>query len=217
MKKNYLSQNFLVFSFFLVVCIACNLSTSNIKRGEILLVDDFSESDRGWEIWSKDGESAVSKVGDKLTMILQIPHTDIITTNHITYPNIEMTVDVAKDHGSTDNLIGFVCRHQDDQNYYGFLISSDGYYGIIKMKQGKSQLLSADNLQYSEVINQANEPNHLIAICDKEKLSFFVNSEELISVIDRDLTFGGNGLLIGSFEEPNDLVVSFDNFLLRAR
>jgi len=193
------------------------MSSNKIQRGSLLFKDDFSDGDASWKIWSKDGSSAVGLVDGKLTMILQEPNTDIISTNHIYYPNLELSVYVQMEHGSSDNLIGLVCRYQNDNNYYGFLISSDGYYGIVKKIQGNVELINSEMMQYSEFINKGDEKNHLAAICDGESLTFIVNNAELASIQDGNLAIGGNGLLIGSFKEPNDLVVSFDEFTLRSR
>jgi len=197
--------------------LACYMNPKSDKSGSLLIKDDFSHSEVSWEIWSKDGVSAVGLVDGKLTMILQQPNTDIVTTNQFSQSNIELSVFAQKEHGSNDNLIGLVCRHQNDNNYYGFLISSDGYFGIIKKTLGDMELINSEMMQYSEYINKGDVENHLSAICDGESLEFFVNNVELASIKDGDLTFGGNGIMIGSFSEPNDLVVSFDEFTLLAR
>ncbi len=196
---------------------ACYISPKPAQSGLLLLKDDFSQSGTSWEIWSKDGISAVGLVDGKLTMILQQPNTDIVTTNHVNQSNVELSVFVQKEHGSSDNLIGLVCRYQNDDNYYGFLISSDGYFGIVKKTNGKVDLLNSDMMQYSEIIYKGNAQNHLSAVCDGEVLNFFVNDVELARITDNDLTYGGNGFVIGSFSEPNDLVVSFDEFTLLAK
>ena len=206
-----------IYCVLFLTSMACYMSPKPSQSGSLLLKDDFSQSETSWEIWSKDGESAVGLVDGKLTMILQQPNTDIVTTNHVNQSNVELSVFVQKEHGSSDNLIGLVCRYQNDDNYYGFLISSDGYFGIVKKTNGEVNLLNSDMMQYSEIIIKGNAQNHLSAVCDGEVLAFFVNDVELARIMDNDLTYGGNGFVIGSFSEPNDLVVSFDEFTLLAR
>lgn len=201
----------------IIISLACNMTPQQIQKGAGLLTDDFTGADGGWSVWSKTGESAVSVIDGKLTMILQQPNTDIITTNDISHPDLQISVNAQLEHGSRDNLIGLVCRFQNDKNYYGFVISSDGYFGVIRKYQGETKLLNSSQMEFSETINQGNIENDLEAICAGESLVFSINAVEVASVNDGNLEFGGNGLLIGSFDTPNDLVVSFDDFKLTAR
>jgi hypothetical protein len=214
MRKNESTPIILFVVSLSIILIACSLIPQNLESGTVLLRDDFSNTNAKWKIWSKTGESAVSIIDGNLTMILQKPNTDIITTNYITHPDVYIEVDAFKDFGSNDNLIGVVCRYQNDQNYYAFVLSSDGYYGIVKKKLGKTELLDSQKMKFSEIINQGKEINHLSAICNENSLQFFINGYEMMSVVDNDFKNGQNGLLIGSFADPEDLVVSFDNFLL---
>jgi len=50
--------------------------------------------------------------------------------------DIEISVQTQKISGPNDTNFGILCRYQDKDNYYSFLISSDGYYGILKMQDG---------------------------------------------------------------------------------
>jgi len=216
--KVHTKQKFLgACAILLLISLACNLGEPQVQSGALIFMDDFSPGETSWEIWSKNGVSAVGLVDGKLTMILQQPNTDIITSNHVNHPNLEISVSTRKEHGSNDNLIGLVCRYQNDENYYGFLISSDGYFGIIKKFQGDVQLINSEMMQYSDIINKGDKENSLSAICDDESLVFIINNVEVASVQDADLPFGENGLLIGSFTEPDGLVVTFDDFVLRSR
>lgn len=206
---------FLIFIFWILL--GCVLSFSQPAKEELLFFDDFSGENISWKTWVDETRSAASLNDGKLVMILEQGNTDIFSTNHISHPNIEMRVIASKDHGTNDNIIGLFCRYTDEKNYYSFLISSDGYFGITKKVDGMLTMLSDEQMQYTEVINQGDAANALSAICAGNTLEFVVNGETLASVHDSSLRDGRNGVMIGTFSNPGYLVVMFDDFSVRAR
>ena len=93
------------------------------------------------------------------------------------------------------------------------MISSDGYYGIIKILDGSYHLLNDHTLQYSEAIKQGGETNQIQALCSGSELTLKVNGEELASVQDSDISSGGVGLISGSYDTPG-VDILFDNFVV---
>jgi hypothetical protein len=210
----------ILFGFCLMgvlIVLACNISMNLPQQGTILLRDDFSGKSSYWKTWFESERSAVSQLNGELVMILEQPDMDIFSTNHLTYPNLELEVTAHKKHGQDDNIFGLVCRYTDENNYYSFIISSDGYFGVVKMLEGNLTLLSADTMQFTEEILRGSAANLLYAVCAGDDLEFAVNGEKLVSVRDPDLSNGRNGVMIGSFADSGDLVVVFDDFLARAR
>ncbi len=207
----------IILVFLGTIVLSCVFNFQSPERGEILFADDFQSSNTFWRIWFEENVSAASVIEGEMVMILEKSDSDIVTTNHITHPNVEISVDVVKEHGSENNIFGVVCRYVNPRNYYSFLVSSDGYYGIAKKKNGVMQLISSQQMQYDAIINKENQPNTISVICNGEFFQFTVNGKELASLTDDDLAIGGNGLVIGSFEAPGDLVVAFDNFRVLAQ
>ena len=109
--------------------------------------------------------------------------------------------------------MGIICRHQNDQNFYFFVISADGYYAIGKNKDGRSTLLEQNAMQYSGAIKKGVVINHLRAECQGSTLSFFVNDVPVALVVDEDFSSGDVGLLAGTFDR-GDLDILFDNFVV---
>ena len=68
-------------------------------------------------------------------------------------------VDASKLGGPDDNSFGVICRYRDAENFYAFLVSSDGYYGIIKVKDGKYSLLSGKNMDFNSGIVRGRGTN----------------------------------------------------------
>jgi hypothetical protein len=194
--------------------LACQFSVHQYSSGDVIFVDDFSTSNENWDIWEKSDESAVSFFEDGLIMIVSKPNLDIITTNNVSYPDVLIQTAAQKRLGTNDNAYGIVCRYLNDRNYYGFLISSDGYYGIIKVFEGDYKLLSSENLEFDEDIHQGKEENSILAKCEGNTLTLSINGIKKTSVIDGDLTTGKTGLITGSFSEADETAVLFDNFIV---
>lgn len=198
----------------LIVILACRLSVHPYSSGEVLFADDFSELNQNWDTWDEPGESAVSFFESGLIMIVYTPNMDAITTNHNFYSDVSIQTIVKKRFGTNDNAYGIVCRYLNDKNYYGFLMSSDGYYGIVKVVNGDYILLSSKNMEYDEGIRKDKEENLLHAVCEGTTLTLFINGKEKTSVVDYDLKTGKTGLITGSFADSGETAVFFDNFLV---
>jgi hypothetical protein len=147
-------------------------------------------------------------------MIVSKPNLDIITTNKISYSDVLIQMTAQKRLGTNNNAYGIVCRFLNDKNYYGFIISSDGYYGIVKVIEGEYKLISSENLEFDKNIHQDREENSISAKCEGNTLTLLINDVEKTSVVDEDLTVGKTGLITGSFSETDETAVLFDNFLV---
>ena len=212
-KMSILCKILLFFSCFSVL-LACRFSVIQHKSGDVLFADEFSSSNQNWETWNDPGESAVSFLEEGLIMIVYTPNMDAITTNNNSYSDVSVQTLVKKRFGTNDNAYGIVCRYLNDNNYYGFLISSDGYYGIVKVVNGEYNLLSSKNMEYDESIGRDKEENWLHAVCEGTTLTFYINGEEKKQVVDSDLKTGRTGLITGSFTGSGETAVFFDNFVV---
>jgi len=200
--------------FCLVIILACQFFIHPYSSGEIIFADDFSTSNENWDIWEEPNESAVSYFEEGLIIIVSKPNLDIITTTHVSYPDVLIKTIARKRLGTNDNAYGIVCRYLNNRNYYGFLISSDGYYGIAKVVEGEYKLISSENMEFDESIHQGGVENSISAKCEENTLTLSINGVEKTSVIDEDLTEGKTGLITGSFSEAGETAVLFDNFLV---
>jgi hypothetical protein len=76
---------------------------------------------------------------------------------------------------------------------------------------GVQSILGTQGMMPSEIISQGKNKNHLRADCIGDKLILSVNGQELQSVIDNDLDHGDVGILAGTLQDPENVVL-FDNF-----
>ncbi len=109
--------------------------------------------------------------------------------------------------GARDSQFGLICRYQDKFNFYAFVISSDGYAGIVRLLDGKIELLGSDQYIRVEGISTDDGVNNITASCIGENLRLIVNNETIVSAQDSSFTNGQNGFLVETFEEKNATVV----------
>jgi hypothetical protein len=120
-------------------------------------------------------------------------------------------VDATKVAGPDDNDFGVICRYQDENNFYFFEISSDGYYSVGKYKENQLELIGMQQMQTSDAIRQGQATNRIRASCIGSLLSLSVNGHKLIEVEDIEFSTGDVGLIAGTFETPGTDIL-FDNF-----
>ena len=128
------------------------------------------------------------------------------------FKDVRLEVDVAKLSGPDENRIGLLCRFVEN-NYYFFMVSSDGFYTIAKFIAGNVIQLGQSEMQYSESVNTGLAVNHLRADCIGDTLVLFVNGTPVAQAQDTDLAQGDVGLLAGTFAQPGVDVI-FDNFVV---
>jgi hypothetical protein len=176
----------------------------------ILFQDDFSDPSSGWDrINQSDG---ITDYADGVYRIfVNTVNTDIWSNPGLDFGDVRVEVDATKVGGNDNNDFGVICRYQDSDNYYFFIASSDGYYGIGRFVGGKQELIGVESMPPSEVIKKGDATNHLRADCIGSKLSLFVNDQFLTQVEDTAFTSGDVGLLAGSLDSPG-VDIHFDNF-----
>jgi len=132
------------------------------------------------------------------------------------YGDVSVEVDAYLASGSQDNHFGVLCRHVDTGNFYYFAISADGCYAIFKRVDGGDlEVLTGDRIGMSPspAIRTGGQTNHILAACQGNELSLYVNGELLEAVTDDTYTQGDVGIGAGSGPE-GDVMVRFDNFLV---
>ncbi len=201
--------------------LACSLGASDGEDApvdgplpaDILFQDDFSDSSSGWDSYS--GSDGATDYADGVYRI----YVNETSTDYWANPGLDFTdtvieVDATKVGGPDDNDLGLICRYQDLDNFYFFVISSDGYYAIGKVVDGTQELLGVENMEYSDTIKQGNATNHIRADCFGSHLVLHVNGQKLSDVTDNTYTSGDVGLMAGTFDEAGT-DIHFDNFVVK--
>jgi len=138
------------------------------------------------------------------------PETNFWATAHKSLVDVRLEVDAAKLGGPDENRLGLLCRQTGDE-YYFFLITSDGYFGVGVFVGGAATLLGSPQMEFSDQILTGMAVNHLRADCSGQNLSLYVNGRHLVTVTDDRLAAGDVGLIAGTFASPGADII-FDNF-----
>jgi hypothetical protein len=206
-----------ILSFALLLA-GCQLPAEEPEQSctgeDFLFADDFSgEQDCGWVLYNRGGAVAAVDQG-----VLQLSTSQVgsvwWTNPGQSLDDVLITVDTRQVAGPNNNAYGVICRYQDEQNFYLFLISGDGYYAIGKYQSGSEQIiyLTPDGqYQRSDAINQGAGSNQLEVRCVGNELSLMVNGISLLSVTDPTFVVGDVGLAISTLE-AGTAIVEFDNF-----
>lgn len=199
------------FLLFALLLPACAPSTPAPQPGDTLLLDDFSNPASGWERFTS-AEGTMDYDGGGYRFLVNALQANFWSTPGKSFGDVRVEVDVAKIGGPDENRIGLVCRFVEN-NYYFFMVSSDGYYTIGKYIGGSVIQLGQGQMQYSGAVHTGLAVNHLRADCIGSALTFYVNGQPAAQAQDADLAQGEVGLLAGTFSQPGVDVI-FDNFVV---
>lgn len=189
-------------------------STSNAELpANILFQDDFSDISSGWDQYN-DVDAVTDYADGVYRIFVNTDNTDVWANPGLTFTDVTIDVDATKVAGPDDNDFGVICRYQDVENFYFFVISSDGFYGIVKVVEGEQAIIGQENMEFSDVINLGNTSNRIHAECIGENLALHVNDQMLLEVSDTQFTSGDVGLIAGTFDNTGT-DIHFDNFVVK--
>ena len=177
-----------------------------------LFQDGFENSHSGW------GEDEGEKFGrgyeeDEYFVELYEPNWFAWAYPGKRFDDVNVEVDAYLASGSQDGHFGLLCRHVNPDNFYYFAISADGYYAIFRRVDGDLEVLTASGggMAFSPAIRTGGQTNRILAVCQGEELSLYVNGELLETVADDTHARGDVG--IGAGSGPGGAVrIQFDDF-----
>lgn len=179
--------------------------------GTVLFQDDFSNLASGWDHVSSAG-GIMDYDSGVYRFQVNAPHFNYWSTPDRQYADARIEVDVAKLGGSDSNRAGIVCRLNGEQFYF-FVISSDGYYAVGRTNGLESILLGQEQMMMSTNIKTGVAVNHLRADCAGSVLAFYINGFLVSQVTDSTLASGDVGLLAGTFDQGGVDII-FDQFVV---
>jgi hypothetical protein len=169
-----------------------------VGSNPVLFQDDFTDPSSGW-LTERDADHIIDYENNGFRIWGNRAQFDYWSIPNLNFSDVRIEVDAVKIGGPDNNSFGVICRYSHE-NFYGFIISSDGYYGISKRKNGDHQIIGAEGMKTSPVIQQGTATNHIRADCIGNDLTLYVNGEKLQEVTDNDFPNGDVGLLAGSFD-----------------
>jgi hypothetical protein len=208
MKSKYLCL-LLVIGLLLSACQSFGLDYFGLS-GEDLFNDDFSQSASGWR-HASDEHGSADYVDGYYQIAVNNAKYQVWSSPNLIFADAVIEVDAIKAAGNDNNLFGITCRVQPSQDFYAFLISADGYYGIYKHQNDAFQLLGQKAMSPTEAIQQGGATNRLQADCVGNRLSLYVNGQKVAEATDDQFTRGDVGLIAGALSDPG-VDIHFDNF-----
>jgi hypothetical protein len=175
-----------------------------------LFQDDFTDPSSGWDR-VRDENGITDYEGGAYRIQIRKPNWYFWSTPGLMFRDVSVEVDALRREEVEIDQFGLICRSQNAENFYFFTVTSDGFFGIGKFRDGVESLIGMSTLQSSEAIEQGSGPNHLRGDCVGDTLTFSVNGVLLAEARDSAFPAGDVGLIVGTFEEGgSDL--RFDNF-----
>ena len=199
-----------------IIALSCKTllpGEENSQSGEVLFQEDFTNPSSGWNQVS--AENGITDYDDGAYRIfINETNMDVWARPGLHFTDVVIEVDTFKVGGDRNNRFGIICRASHTNNFYSFIISSDGYFGIGKVKSGIYELIQMEALQQSESILQGSAHNRIRAECVGDKLVLSVNGNKLIEVVDSDYSSGDVGLIAGTYDSVGT-DIRFDNFVVQ--
>lgn len=181
-----------------------------------LFRDDFEDSRSGWGAEQREEFSRGYKEGEYF-IELREPNWFAWAYPGTQFDDVTVEVDARLFSGSPASHFGVLCRYADEDNFYYFAISADGYYAIFRRENGREpEVITGDGegMIFSSIIRTGGQTNNIQAVCLGDDLSLYVNGELLETVNDGTHSRGDVGLGAGSDLE-GDARIQFDDFVAR--
>ena len=213
-------KNILLVSLLLVLSLsACDqlpLAAQFLKQTDqtnstgILYSDDFSDARSGWDrLQASSGMSDYKK--DTYQILVNEPNVDLFANPRLSLKDVIVEVSATRIAGPDQNNFGVICRYRDEKNFYAAQISSSGYAGIFRMKDGQYKLLGLKEMLPVPAILGGNATNRIRFECVGPTLLLIVNDAPVDIREDGSFEIGDVGLIAGTYDQPG-VHIAFDDF-----
>lgn len=174
-------------------------------------VETFAQDSGGWETnadedagrFYRDGALHIEVTTDSL---VAWSSSDALVTDFY------LEVDATRIAGPLDNEFGVIFRRVDNNNFYLFNVSSDGYYGLRMLVDDEwEEIIQWDRTDAIGSVEGSS--NRLGVLARGPRISLYVNNTLLGEVADDTFSAGKIALAAGTFEEAG-VEIAFDNLRL---
>lgn len=205
--------------FFFIVLIlalaslACFSTSTQTPSSDVLFSDDFSDTSKKWDQVT-DSSHTTDYYNNSYRIIVDDTNSDTwANPGSESFTDTRIEVDATKNGGPDDNDFGIICRYSDVDRFYYGVISSDGYYSIMKMTTDGGNPIGKDSMLESDKITLGEATNHIRFDCVGSTLTLYVNGTQIDQQTDTDYTTGNVGLIAGTFTTSGTDIL-FDNYFV---
>ena len=175
------------------------------------LSGEWTETFASPELWvlSSDAAAQVTIEAEQLQLQILQPGQVAWARSQSNFADFDLQVEATQLSGPENNEYGVLVRMDDDDHFYAFSISGDGYARVSRYEEGRWELLGPDWTPQPAI--QPGAATNLLAVSARgAEFTFTVNGEEVAQVEDATLSKGAIGLYAGAFDQP-EVKISFDN------
>jgi len=176
--------------------------------------DDFTNSQSGWPTRQNESGS-ISYQPDGYHILVTRTGDALWASTLRQDQDLSIHVDATPVTEGDLSYYGLVCRIQEDQSFYYFVVRSNGEYTIGKHQNDSFPSFFSDGWRRSDAIHPGTQTNQLRADCMGSTLRFYVNDVLLGEATDPNFVSGLNGLIVAALD-PQGFEVVFNNFQITA-
>jgi hypothetical protein len=193
--------------------LACFNTATQTPTSNVLFSDDFSNTDKKWDQVT-DTSRTTDYYNNAYHIVVNDTNSDAwANPSKESFTDTHIEVDATKNGGPDDNDFGIICRYTDINSFYYGIVSSDGYYSIMKMTSDGGKPLGSESMLESDSVTQGAATNHIRFDCVGSTLTLYVNGTQIAQQTDADYTTGNVGLIAGTFNTAGADIL-FDNFFV---
>ncbi|WP_322495266.1 zinc ribbon domain-containing protein, partial [Chloroflexus sp.] len=187
-------------------------AVGSVISGEIVFRDDF-ENPADSNLGASEGSSAryAYEQGD---YVIEVKEPELLVWALVdgSYRNVVIETSYSIPRNSPGGAAGLIFRYQDEDNFYLFSVSNDGYYALELLED--NQWVTIIDWTQHEAINPEN--NRMRVELRGDEITLYVNDRRLEQTRDPTFTRGEVGLAVTSFDESG-IIVRFDEITIRER
>ncbi len=113
--------------------------------------------------------------------------------------------------GAEDNGYGLIFRVTDDEDFYIFRISGDGFF-TAERTDGEEIVTLVDWTESAQIKTQPGAANLLTVVGRGDTYTLYVNGGQVGSFVDAKYRNGSFGVIVDDFDEQAGTTVSFDEY-----
>jgi len=185
--------------------------------GKLPWKDDFKKE--FWSLRSSDiAEKAIKY--EALWVTVKKPNYDSWSNldTEEDFSNVHLEVTATRVDTTMDTEMGIKCHTQlKTENSYIVMITSQGNYAIMLGIEDDSDKILSNNGEWANSgLIKKNENSYRIGMdCGNNAITLYVDGVKIDTVYDSTYSEGGIGLIVGSDNESEQTIVTFDDFLMK--
>ena len=180
--------------------------------GGLLFSDDFANSESGWYVNGGEPSTGAYAEGGYLLTENRANNAAWALPGRLAR-DVRVQASATRLGGDDNNFFGLMCRVQgagQSGNYYAFIISSDGFFGITKKSGDTLSLVGQEAMLRHPAINLGAGPNIITAVCAGNRLALYVNGQFVVETTDDEYSSGQVGFIVGAFDVPGASILFGD-------